>query len=88
MWFTYSLVYENVIIGVFHLKDEVREEQVWAILVGRVDSTPWSLTVLVEGVYRTADCGNVESVVSEDGALIKCIDGSAYSLNGKSIDIS
>ena len=83
MWWAQMQVAENVVIGVFHLKDKVREEQVWAILVGGVESTPWYLTVFAEGVYWIPECRNVESIVSEDIASIKCIDGGAYSFNGK-----
>ena len=46
----YRLVADNVVIGVFHLKDEVREERVLAILIGGVDSTPRYLMVLAQGV--------------------------------------
>ena len=48
MWCAQRTVADNVVIVFFHLKDEIREEQVWAILVGIVDSKPWSLTVFAE----------------------------------------
>ena len=51
--------------------------------MGVLDSTPWSLTVLGEGVYWTTECRNVDSVSSEDGAPIKCIYGGAYYFNGE-----
>ena len=43
-------VADNIVIGVFHLKDETMEEKVWSILIGAVDYTSCSLTVLAEGV--------------------------------------
>ena len=44
------MVADNVVIGVVHLKDEIREEQLRAILVGVLDSTQWYLMVFAEGL--------------------------------------
>ena len=63
MWSSQWTIAYNVVILVFHLKNKTREEQVWAILVRVVESTPWLLTVFVEGVYETSKFRNVDSVV-------------------------